>query len=282
MSSIISSVRFKLLLTLLLWGGVAFLSLPAQAQCLKLFELLAIGAESTALVAPQVVTARLSADWSFAGPTATSREVSWVLPVPGGSTLAAARLSLRPQRPGQDVVLKTTLAACVRDLRSQLKSRKLSAQPVTCPGCEAVRYQGPDFEATIYSQMKGDYPFVVVVHQVPAAIPPTATTGAALPPVPVIDIALATRMLADPQLTVLDVRTPEEFASGHLQRAQNINFRALDISQQLSRLDPKARYVLYCASGNRSGRTAALMQQLGITNVVNAGAYDALKAAGSR
>ena len=273
-------MRFNLLLTLLLWGGVAFLSLPAQAQCLELSELLAIGAEPTALTAPKVVTDRLSAEWSFTGPTATSREVSWVLPVSEGSTIAAARLSLRPQRPGQDVVLKTTMAACVRDLRSQLKSRKLTAQPVTCPGCEAVRYQGPDFDATIYSQMKGDYPFVVVVHQVPASSAVPVESGAAQPSLPAIDIATASKILADPQATVLDVRTPEEYAAGHLQRAQNINFRALDLNQQLSKLDPKVRYVLYCASGSRSGRAAMMMQKLGITNVVTAGAYVDLKAAG--
>ena len=273
-------MRFNLLSTLLLWGGVAFLSLPAHAQCLELSELLAIGAEPTALTAPKVVTARLSAEWSFTGPTATSREVSWALPMPEGSTIAAARLSLRQQRPGQDVVLKTTLAACVRDLRSQLKSRKLTAQPVTCPGCEAVRYQGPNFDATIYSQMKGDYPFVVVVHQVPASSAVPAESGAVQPSLPAIDIATAPKILADPQATVLDLRTPEEYAAGHLQRAQNINFRALDFNQQLSKLDSKARYVLYCASGSRSGRAAMMMQKLGITNVVNAGAYVDLKAAG--
>ena len=276
-------MRINFLLMLLLWGGAAFWSLPARAQCLELAELLAIGAEPTALTAPQVVTALLSAEWSFAGPTVTSREVSWALAAPEGSTLAAARLSLRPQRPGQDVVLKTTLAACVRELRGELKSRKLIARPVTCTGCEAVRYQDPGFDATIYSQMKGDYPFVVVVHQVPASSPGPAAPaggGAAVSGWPVIDIAVATKVLADPQATVLDVRTPEEYAAGHLLRAQNINFRALDLSQQLSKLNPKARYVLYCASGNRSSQTAVLMQKLGITNVVNAGGYDALKAAG--
>jgi hypothetical protein len=48
--------------------------------------------------------------------------------------------------------------ACVRDLRSQLKSRSFTPQPVTHP-VMAVRYQA-DFDATVYSQMKGDYPFV--------------------------------------------------------------------------------------------------------------------------
>lgn len=77
---------------------------------------------------------------------------------------AGWRLQLRAQRPGQDVVLKTTQKACVRQPRAELKSRKLATQPVICPGCEAVRFEGPDVEATIYSLMKGDYPFVVVVH----------------------------------------------------------------------------------------------------------------------
>lgn len=186
------------------------------------------------------------------------------------------------------MVLKTTLANCVRELRGELKSRKLTAQPVTCPNCEAVRYQGPDFEATIYNQMKGDYPFVIVVHQVPAAASPAVSeagrSGASVAPLVVymVEIAMATKRLADPQVTVLDVRPLEEYALGHLQRAQNLNFSSLDFGQQLSKLDPNGRYVLYCASGNRSGKAAALMQQQGIANVVNAGSYVTSKAAGNK
>jgi hypothetical protein len=116
------------------------------------------------------VTARLSSEWTYNGPTATSRETFWTTPAENGSTIFASRLMLRAQRPGQDVVLKTTQASCVRELRSALKDRKLEAQPVTCPSCEAVRYKGTDFDATIYSKMKGDYPFVVVIHQVPAGM----------------------------------------------------------------------------------------------------------------
>lgn len=176
-------MRILCLLLLLLWGSAA--SSPLRAQCLGLDDLLAIGAEPTALTVPQVVTSRLSSEWTYnGGPTATSRDAFWTMPAAEGSTVYAARLMLRPQRPGQDVVLKTTQAACVRELGRELKSRKLTAQPVTCPSCEAVRYQGAGFEATIYSQMKGDYPFVVVVHQVPAgmvAAPAASGTGVKTP-----------------------------------------------------------------------------------------------------
>ena len=276
-------MRFFLFLLLLLIGQAA-IPLAGFGQCLALDELLAIGAEPTALTVPQVVTGRLTANWTFTAPTAAVREAFWTLPAANGGAVPATRLQLRAQRPGQDVVLKTTEATCVRQLRSELKGRKLTSQPVTCPGCEAVRFQGPDFEATIYSQMKGDYPFVVVLHQVPAA--PAAASAPAVGAAPAvvrpIDIALAVKLLADPQVTVIDIRTPEEFAAGHLQGAQNLNFRGLDFSQLIGRLDPKRRYVLYCATGTRSGLAAALMQQQGISNVVNAGGYSDLKAAGAK
>jgi len=94
--------------------------------------------------------------------------------------------------------------------------------------------------------------------------------------------AEARKLLADPHTVVLDVRTPAEFATGHLQNAKNVDFRATDFAQQVARLDPKASYVLYCASGNRSGQAAALMQQKGFRKVTNAGGYNDLKAAGAK
>ncbi|MBO2010962.1 hypothetical protein [Hymenobacter negativus] len=149
-----------------------------RAQCVVLDDLLAIGAEPMALTVPKVVTARLPSEWAYVAPTATVKEAAWTFTPVLGEQKPTVRLQIRAQRPGQDVVLKTTLANCVRDLRSELKSRKLTAQPVTCPNCEAVRYQGPNYDATIYSQMKGEFPFVVVVHQVPAGMPPAASSGA--------------------------------------------------------------------------------------------------------
>ena len=159
----------------------ALLISAAHAQCVSLTDLLAIGAEPTALVSPKSVTDHLTFEWAYVGPTATTKEASWTF-TPEGTATATARMLVRPQRPGQDVLLKTAQASCVRDLRNELKSRKLTPQPVTCPSCEAVRYQAPDFDVTIYSQMKGEFPFVVVVHQVPAGMPPAAAaTGAKNP-----------------------------------------------------------------------------------------------------
>jgi hypothetical protein len=150
-----------------------------RAQCLTLADMLAIGAEPGAIGTPTIVTNHLPSDWVYVGPSATVHESAWTFTL-NGEPGPAARLQVRAQRPGQDVVLKTSQASCVRELRSELKSRKLASQPVTCPNCEGIRFQGPDFEATIYSQMKGEFPYVVVVHQVPAgSAAPAASTGTA-------------------------------------------------------------------------------------------------------
>ena len=148
----------------------------ARAQCIALSDLLAIGADPTAQSSGKVVTDHVSFEWTFAGATPTAKEASWTF-TPSGASAPTARLLLRPQRPGQDVLLKTSQASCLRDLRSELKARKLTAKPVTCPNCDAVRYQASDFDVTLYSQMKGEFPFVVVVHQVPVGMPPAAAVG---------------------------------------------------------------------------------------------------------
>ncbi|UOQ70726.1 rhodanese-like domain-containing protein [Hymenobacter cellulosilyticus] len=81
-------------------------------------------------------------------------------------------------------------------------------------------------------------------------------------------------------MVVLDVRTPEEFSTGHLRGAQNLNFRDPNFPSLLAGLDTTKTYVLYCASGNRSGKASVLMQEKGFRKLVNAGAYKDLKAAG--
>ncbi|GAA4358562.1 hypothetical protein GCM10023185_24400 [Hymenobacter saemangeumensis] len=94
--------------------------------------------------------------------------------------------------------------------------------------------------------------------------------------------AAAVKLLADSRNVVLDVRTPAEFAAGHLQGAQNVDFRAASFQEQVAQLNPQKTYILYCASGNRSGQAAALMQKKGFGKVINAGGYNDLKVAGAK
>ena len=98
--------------------------------------------------------------------------------------------------------------------------------------------------------------------------------------VTIVDAATTAKLMQQPGVIVLDVRTPDEYATGHIQGAQNLDFRAPDFVQQIAQLDPAKTYVLYCASGNRSNQAIKLMQEEGFPKVVNAGAFKTLKEGG--
>ncbi len=77
----------------------------------------------------------------------------------------------------------------------------------------------------------------------------------------------ARHVAANPSVVVLDVRTPAEFAEGHLARAALVNFNASDFRDQIAQFDRSAIYLVYCHSGNRSAQATAIMAQLGFVRV---------------
>ena len=81
---------------------------------------------------------------------------------------------------------------------------------------------------------------------------------------------------------VIDVRTPEEVATGHLHGSININIQGADFESQMNQLDKTKNYVVYCHSGNRAGQAITWMQQNGFTGkLYNAGSVaDAAVATG--
>jgi len=66
---------------------------------------------------------------------------------------------------------------------------------------------------------------------------------------------------------VLDVRTPGEFAAGHLAKAQNIDSAAPDFSDRLQALDKAKSYLVYCRTGNRSRQALRTMGAEGFGQV---------------
>ena len=72
---------------------------------------------------------------------------------------------------------------------------------------------------------------------------------------------------------IIDVRTPAEFATGHLDGAVNIDVQSPDFAAQIMELDPSGEYFVYCRSGNRSGQAIAQMNQMGFNgeNLTNGG-----------
>ena len=84
-----------------------------------------------------------------------------------------------------------------------------------------------------------------------------------------------------PNAQVLDVRTAPEIAlSGKLAGATELAFSPGFTGRALGLIDPDRPVVLYCASGARSGRAAALLAEAGAREVYNAGGFAQLEAAG--
>lgn len=80
---------------------------------------------------------------------------------------------------------------------------------------------------------------------------------------------------------IIDVRTPDEFASGHVDGAVNIDWEGATFADEVAALDKNGTYLLYCRSGNRAGQAKAAMEQMGFTDITNLGGYqDASNATG--
>ncbi len=70
---------------------------------------------------------------------------------------------------------------------------------------------------------------------------------------------------------IIDVRTPSEYAAGHLKGAVNIDVDSPTFDARVSQLPKGPTYVVYCRSGNRSARAAQRMSELGFASVTDAG-----------
>jgi len=68
---------------------------------------------------------------------------------------------------------------------------------------------------------------------------------------------------------ILDVRTPHEFKSGHIEKAILLDFYSNTYTDKLNRLDKSKTYLIYCRSGNRSGKTLDLIKNMGFSQVYN-------------
>ncbi len=77
------------------------------------------------------------------------------------------------------------------------------------------------------------------------------------------------KLRADKQNRVLDVRTPSEFAAGHIPGALNIDVNAPDFEKKAAGLDKKQTYLVHCAAGVRSARACGKMSRLDFPNLYN-------------
>ena len=84
------------------------------------------------------------------------------------------------------------------------------------------------------------------------------------------------KMMHQPDVLILDVRTPEETAQGKIEGAIEINLNNPSFDQKIQALDKEKTYLVYCASGGRSVKSCNKMANLGFNNLYNlVGGYTA-------
>ena len=77
------------------------------------------------------------------------------------------------------------------------------------------------------------------------------------------------KAIANPDIQLVDVRTPAEFSSGHIDKAININVMDATFTNEISKLDKQKPVYIYCRSGARSQRAAATLMQNGFIQIID-------------
>lgn len=70
-------------------------------------------------------------------------------------------------------------------------------------------------------------------------------------------------------IVILDVRTREEYLSGNIPNAINIDVLSQDFKSKIDMLDKNKEYLIYCRSGNRSSIASSIMSTNGFINIYN-------------
>ncbi|MFY7671727.1 rhodanese-like domain-containing protein [Tenacibaculum sp. MEBiC06402] len=66
---------------------------------------------------------------------------------------------------------------------------------------------------------------------------------------------------------LVDIRTPQEFSAGHIDKAINVNYFSDSFKSDINTLQKDKPVYLYCRSGNRSAKSARILQELGFTKI---------------
>jgi len=113
------------------------------------------------------------------------------------------------------------------------------------------------------------------------AVDATTLQAPVIPLIPQGAAELMSNGINGTPVSVIDVRTPQEYAAGHLQSATNIDSAAADLNARLAKLPKNAPYIVYCHTGNRSGVVTQRMHDLGFKHVYDLqGGLQAWTAAG--
>ena len=84
-----------------------------------------------------------------------------------------------------------------------------------------------------------------------------------------IDIDEFRKKMVSEKYVLVDVRTEKEFDDGHIEDALNIDYFSDTFSHEISNIGLENPVLVYCRSGNRSGKSMKIMSDLGFKEVYN-------------
>ena len=106
-----------------------------------------------------------------------------------------------------------------------------------------------------------------------------AQTSKNIEVLPAIDFSH--KILATSKAQIIDVRTPEEFESGHIDNSKNIDWFDKDFEKNVASVDKTKPVFVYCKVGGRSAKAAAKLSEMGFTEIYDLdGGYLKWEAAG--
>jgi len=95
-------------------------------------------------------------------------------------------------------------------------------------------------------------------------------TGQTSPAIKTIDVSsYSEKIKATPNAQILDVRTPEEYATGHIENSDNVNWLSDSFVLRTDKYDKTKPVFVYCKSGGRSAKAADKLAELGFKTIYN-------------
>jgi rhodanese-related sulfurtransferase len=77
------------------------------------------------------------------------------------------------------------------------------------------------------------------------------------------------KLSKQPDAVVLDVRTPEEYAAGHIPHSVNIDYKSADFDKKVASLDKNKTYLVHCAGGGRSSAACKKLSNVSFPHLYN-------------
>lgn len=95
-----------------------------------------------------------------------------------------------------------------------------------------------------------------------------------------VDAEKAAQLVAEGKVTVLDVRTEDEYKEGHIKGASNVDILSKDFAKKLEAVDKTKPVLVHCQAGGRSTRSLPKLEQAGFTEIyhLDGGMADWVKA----